>query len=453
MEPLRITVVEDEEILRVSLTDDLVDAGYIVKSFDNPADALEDIRKTGADLVITDVKMPGMSGIELLNHIKKLKKETIVIVMTAYASINAAVDAMKKGAYDYIHKPFQIDELLLQIDRIKDLLRIKQENLMLRTQVESKYSLGSFVGESQSSVHLLELVNIISPKDTTVLITGETGTGKEHLTHILHQQSKRYNKSFIKVSCAILSREIFESELFGHEKGSFTGAMKDRKGRFEMADGGTLYLDDVDDIPLDLQVKLLRVLQEQEFERVGGNKTIKVDVRVIASTKADIMELVKMGKFRQDLFYRLNVFPIHIEPIRNRPEDIPGLINHFVKLFADEKNITVDEEAMDYLKNYSWPGNIREIKNISERLVLMANGNQIKASDIPLEIIKPSGPMPEISIGKKPLDDVLADVEISIILQALNQSHGNKAKAAEMLGIPASTLRSKINKYDLKVDD
>ncbi len=452
MESLRIIVVEDEEILRVSLTDDLIDAGYVVKSFENPIDALAEIKKANVDLVITDVKMPGMSGIELLNNIKKIKEETIVIVMTAFASVNAAVDAMKKGAYDYIHKPFQIDELLLQIDRIKDLINIKQENVMLRTQVASKYSLDSFVGESQSSEHLLELVSIISKKDTTVLITGETGTGKEHLTHILHHQSNRYNKPFIKVSCAILSREIFESELFGHEKGAFTGAMKERKGRFEMADSGTLYLDDVDDIPLDLQVKLLRVLQEQEFERVGGNKTINVDVRVIASTKADIRELVNQGKFREDLFYRLNVFPIHIEPLRDRPEDIPGLIDHFVKLFAEEKDIKVNEDAMNYLKQYNWPGNIREIKNISERLVLMTSGNQIKASSIPLEIVKPSGPLPELSIGKKPLDDVLADVEINIILQALNQSHGNKAKAAEILGIPASTLRSKINKYDLNDD-
>lgn len=444
---MKIMVVDDEQIIRISLEDELKDAGYVVEAFENAVAALDTLQNQRFDLVISDIKMPEMDGLEFLEKIKDLRPDTFVLMMTAYGSIETAVDAMKKGAYDYLNKPFDMDELMVMVGRIEQLSRMTRENQQLRAQLETTQQ-DKFVGQSQVIQESLKLVEKVAKTDSTILITGETGTGKELLTQTIHNNSLRKDKPFIPVNCAVLSREIFESELFGYEKGAFTGANATRQGRFELADGGTLYLDDVDDIPLDLQVKLLRVLQERKFERVGGGTAIQIDVRVIASTKADLRKLVEEGKFREDLYYRLNVFPIHLKPLRERREDIPVLVNYFVNVKFGKK-VEIADSVMQAMKNYAWPGNVRELKNIVERLLLLEENGKIHASSLPAEILQAGSDTPSAELGKDSLDEMVRAYEISIIKQALQSSDGNKAKAAELLKIPATTLRSKVQKLDI----
>jgi transcriptional regulator with GAF, ATPase, and Fis domain len=293
------------------------------------------------------------------------------------------------------------------------------------------------------------LVKIVAQKSTSVLLVGETGTGKELLTNIIHYNSKRSKKPLVKVSCAILSRELFESELFGHIKGAFTGAISEKQGRFELADGGTLYLDDIDDVPLDMQVKLLRALEEREIEKVGGHNIIKVDIRLIASTKKDLKKMVEAGEFREDLFYRLNVFPIELPPLRERPKDIVRLTKHFVDKFSDDGEIKIDDDVFEILKAYPFPGNVRELKNLSERLTLLSTNNKIGEEIIPYEVKFPGYNPAIFSFEDKSLNEILEEVERNALLSALNKAGGNKAKAAEILGLPASTVKSKITKYNL----
>ena len=329
---MNICIIEDENILRITLRDELLEKGFRVNEFSNPVHAINVINDNAVDIVVTDIKMPYMSGNEVLAKIKAIKPEISVIMMTAYGTIDAAVQAIKVGAYDYLSKPFDTEDLLNKINHISETIKLKKETRFFHSHFLSKFNIDSYIGSGKYVENLRSEIKIISETNSTVLITGETGTGKELTASIIHFNSPRKTKPFIKVSCAILSRELFESELFGHEKGAFTGALSQRLGRFEQADGGTLYLDDIDDIPLDLQVKLLRVLQEQEIERVGGNKTIKIDVRVIASTKANLRALVGEGKFREDLFYRINVLPVNLDPLRNHKDDIETLCNYFIKI-------------------------------------------------------------------------------------------------------------------------
>jgi DNA-binding NtrC family response regulator len=446
---MKIFIVEDEKILRISLIDELQDAGYEVVGFENPNEALEKIQSQEVDVVLTDIKMPGMDGMELLEKIKQKNEQITVIMMTAFGSVDSAVEAMKKGAYDYLTKPFHTDELLLILNRLKEIKSIKNENRQFKQEISQKYSIEAFVGVSQAAKKTKDMIKIVAESDASVLITGETGTGKELVANIIHYNSARKDKILVKVSCAILARDVFESELFGHEKGAFTGAFKERIGRFEQANGGTIYLDDVDDIPLELQVKLLRVLQEKEMERVGGNKTIKINTRVIASTKADLRKLAQEGKFREDLYYRLNVFPIHLLPLRERREDIPLLIDYFLKQIAPNKNYYVSPQTLEYLKNYTWPGNVRELKNVVERLVLLSKENEIKVDLLPAEILQNDCFGSELSLGQLPLDQILMNVERKLIWDALEQANGNQTRAAQILQIPPSTLRSKMKKYNL----
>jgi len=449
---LRIFVVDDERLIRVTTADELREAGYQVREFASAEAALQSIRDEGAevDIVITDLKMPGMDGLAFISRLKQIKPEVYVLLITAHAAVDTAVEAMKLGAYDYISKPFNMEEMLLTIERIKELKSVKEENKQLRSQVRKKFDLSSYIGRGQESQKVFELVKIIADKPTTVLITGETGTGKELLTNIIHFNGNRSNKHLVKVSCAILSREIFESELFGHVKGAFTGADANKTGRFEMADKGTLYLDDIDDIPLDLQVKLLRALEEGEIERVGSTETIKIDIRLIASTKKDLKQLVAEGKFREDLFYRLNVFPINLPPLRERPEDIELLAGHFVNEFSPAEPIRIDGEALEIMKQYSFPGNVRELKNLLERLVLLAGEGPINKNILPMEVRFPGKPHTCFYFENKPLDEILREVETNAIRDALLRSGGNKAKAAQILQIPASTLKSRIDKLQLE---
>lgn len=449
---LRIFVVDDERLIRVTTADELREAGNQVREFASAEAAMQSLREEAAevDVVISDLKMPGMDGLEFISRVKKLNPEVFVLLITAHATVDTAVEAMKLGAYDYISKPFSMDELLLTIERIKELKSVKDENKQLRNQVRKKFDLSSYIGSGQESQKVFELVKIIANKPTTVLITGETGTGKELLTNIIHFNSNRSTKPLIKVSCAILSREIFESELFGHVKGAFTGADSSKTGRFEMADKGTLYLDDIDDIPLDLQVKLLRALEEGEIEKVGGGETIKIDVRVIASTKKDLKQMVAEGKFREDLFYRLNVFPINLPPLRERPKDISQLAQHFAAEFSQADPVKIDDEVIEILKQYAFPGNVREMKNLMERLVLLAEDGVINKNILPMEVRFPGKPHTCFYFESKPLDDIMREVETNAIKDALLRSGGNKAKAAQILQIPASTLKSRIEKLQLE---
>ena len=443
---MKIFVVDDERIIRVTLADDLKDAGYQVIEFSNAGAALGHLREVEPNIIITDLKMPGMTGIEFLKKIKAYNPQIHVVLMTAFSTVNTAVEAMKLGAYDYIRKPFENEKMLITVKRIEELIKVKSENKFLRAEVQPKYGLSSFVGSTPAVKEMFELIKIVADKDTSILITGETGTGKELLTKIIHFNSNRNKNPLVKVSCAILSREIFESELFGHEKGAFTGAETSKKGRFEYAHTGTLYLDDIDDVPLDLQVKLLRVLEEREFERLGSSQPVKIDIRVIASTKKDLRQLVNEGKFREDLYYRLNVFPIHIPPLRERKADIVKMLQHYVAVFSPTEKIKIEAEVIDILSKYTFPGNARELKNLCERLVLLSQNKTISASIIPPEIRFPHETISCTSFDNKSLMDILKEVEHNAILNALQQSNGNKAKAAELLGLPASTLKSKIAK-------
>lgn len=449
---MNIFVVDDERIVRITTADDLRDAGYNVREFSSAQAALQYMSESDekVDIIITDLNMPGMSGIEFLSKVRQRKPETFVLLMTAYASVSTAVEAMKLGAYDYISKPFSIEELLLSIERIKELRSVREENRELRKQVQSKFDTSSFIGQSSVTKQIFDMVGLVAEKTTTVLITGETGTGKELLTNIIHFNSDRKGGPLVKVSCAILSREIIESELFGHEKGAFTGADKMKTGRFEMAHKGTLYFDDIDDIPYDLQVKLLRALEEGEIERVGGTETIKIDVRVIASTKKDLKELVEQGKFREDLYYRLNVFPINIPSLRERPDDIEILIKHFVSEFSQGNKIEIDREALELLRHYPFAGNVRELKNLMERLVLLSKNGVIERDILPYEVRFPGKKHTCFYFGNKALNEILEEVETNAIMDALLRSGGNKAKAAKILDLPPSTLKSRIEKLGIQ---
>ena len=446
----KIMVVDDERILRVTTADDLRDAGYVVMECANAQAALLGLKDFKPNIVISDIKMPGMTGIELLDKIKSFNPEIAVIIMTAHGSIETAVQTLKMGAYDYLLKPFLKDEILIIIDRIIELQSVKLENKILRSSIATKYDYSSYIGEIDSNKELFNLVNLVAETDSTVLIIGETGTGKEHITNIIHYNSQRKNKPFIKVSCAILSREIFESELFGHVKGAFTGADADKKGRFELADGGTLYLDDIDDLPIDLQVKLLRVLQEGEIERVGSSLTIKIDVRLIASTKKNLRQMVDEGKFREDLYYRINIFPIKLSPLRERNKDIKKIFQFYVNKYSASKNLQISPEVFNILESYPWPGNIRELKNIAERMVILATHDGIiESKHVPLGIKTSSSISAKNYNLDKSLEETLSEIEINAIKLALEKTNQNKTKAAEILGIPPSTLRTKMEKHKL----
>ncbi|MBI2419049.1 MAG: sigma-54-dependent Fis family transcriptional regulator [Ignavibacteriales bacterium] len=449
MKKLHICLVEDEEILRESLKDDLFDFGYVVYDFENPLTALEYCTNNDCDIIISDIRLPGMSGIDLLAQVKKVKPEIFVIIMTAFGSVQTAVDAMRKGAYDYITKPFKTEELILLLERIQQFTTIRNDNITITSQLQSKYSVASGVIRSNKMKEVFKLLELVSKSSTSILISGETGTGKEFLTNVIHYRSNRSEKPLIKVSCAILAKEVFESELFGHDKGAFTGAMKEKKGRFEIADGGTLYLDDIDDIPIELQVKLLRVLEESEFERVGGSETIKVDVRVIASTKVDLKKMVAQGRFREDLFYRLNVFPIQLHPLRERIEDIPVLIDYYMSKYSNGR-IICSPEVIEVLQKYNWPGNVRELKNLMERMSLICQNGSVTIDSLPLEILTSLHSGEQSHLGSVSLDKIMADYEKELLKIALLKFSGNKAKASEFLQIPASTLRSKLDKYNIE---
>lgn len=445
---MKILIVEDEELFRVSLCDDLRSHGFDVQGTGSAEEAQECIAQARFNVVLTDLRLPEKDGVTLLKWIKRNHDNTAVIIMTAYASVQAAVNAIKLGAYDYITKPFSMDELLLTLNRIRQYQIIVNENIDLKKQLKVHYKYKNLVGKCKEMEEIFELIDVVSKSESSVLINGETGTGKEMIANAIVSSSPRAKGPYIKVSCAIIAKDLMESELFGHVKGAFTGAISDKIGRFEAANGGTILLDDIDDIPLELQVKLLRVLEEHSFEKVGGTKKIKVNFRVIAATKADLLKMSEQGKYRKDLYYRLNVVPINIPALRNRKEDIPLLIEHYSKLHARGDPITFSPNAFGLMIDYPWPGNVRELKNLIERLSLVTKNKKISTAQLPEELLRTSVSTPEIT-GEYSLENILKDVEIDILKNTLSKMKGNQTKASRFLKIPLSTLRSKLQKYGL----
>ncbi|MFQ5750372.1 MAG: sigma-54-dependent transcriptional regulator [bacterium] len=448
----KILVIDDEKLKRMTLKTQLEDEGYSVEIGENAFVGLERLKKHAFDVVVTDLRMPSMDGLTFLKKIKKLSPETEVIMMTAYGTIENAVEAMKEGAYDYITKPFPYDELSIKLNRLMEHQKGKVQIEALQKKIQSQYRYQNLIGRSKVMRTIFEKADAVADSDTTILIQGETGTGKELVANALHYNSHRKHGPFIKLSCAILNREILESELFGHEKGAFTGALRRKRGRFELADKGTIFLDEVDDIPIELQVKLLRVIEEKIFERVGGEQSIEVDVRVICATKKDLKQMVSEAKFREDLYYRLNVVKIELPPLRDRREDIPLLAQHFLKKLASEKNKSVRDfspEAQKLLLKHNWWGNVRELENVVEHAVTLSKSDRIIEDDLPeyLQDVHAHNGLFSLNFsGNKQINfsETISEVETQLIYWALKEARGNQVKAAELLNIPRTTLRDKL---------
>ena len=450
-------LVVDDEINYLTVMEALLgEAGYEVLTAPSALEALKIAGASDLDLVLTDMKMPKMSGIELLDEFNRLYPDLPVIIMTAYGTVEKAVTAMKKGAFDYILKPFKNEEILITIAKALEHRHLILKNLLLHQELEKKYGFPNIVGESRVMQEILALVKRVAQSRATILVTGESGTGKELIARAVHQCSARAAKSFISVNCAALTETLLESELFGHERGAFTHAVAMRKGRFELADGGTLFLDEVAEMSQALQVKLLRVLQEMEFERVGGTRTIKVDVRVVAASNQDLKEEVEAGRFREDLFYRLNVVHLHLPPLRQRQEDIPLLAAHFINKYVQQNlrgKTRITPEALKVLIQYAWPGNVRELENVIERAVILCSNNLISPQDLPAEL-SPAPAESALDIDSfiplhTPLPEALDAIEEQMIRRALEKSGQVQVRAAELLGITKSLLQYKLKKYHL----
>jgi DNA-binding NtrC family response regulator len=453
MEPLTILVVDDEAAQRELLGGFLAKRGWSVELAASGTEALAILHRTAVDLVLADYKMPALSGIDLLKATKQLHPEIAVILITAYGSIASAVEAMKAGAYDYLTKPIELDELVHLIDRIAERQRLLAEVRELRTQLRDRYRFEGIIGESGAMQAVLSLVARVAPTPATVLIRGESGTGKELIAQALHYNSPRRDKRFLKVHMAALPETLLESELFGHEKGAFTGATERRIGRFEAAHGGTLFLDEIGDLPAPLQVKLLRVLQEREIERLGSHQPIPVDIRILAATNQDLERAVQERRFREDLYYRLNVFPIVLPPLRTRREDLPLLIEFVLHKFSTRLGkpvAAVSREAMEALLRYDYPGNVRELENILERAMILARHDAVYVEDLPLHLrentpeAKGTPPTQQAS-----LSEVVHAVERQMILRALERHGGVQTRAAAEL-ISERVLRYKLHKYGLR---
>ena len=436
-----ILIVEDEENIREVLVRALKEKQFAVESAPDSETAITLMQKYEFDLVLTDLKLPGKSGLELLNHSKEHTYATAVILMTAYGSVENAVEAMQHGADDYVVKPFRLDEIEIKIDRLIQEQRLLENHRYLQEETEARF--GNIVGASTPMQDLIRLIEQVASTNTTALITGETGTGKELIAHTLHQRSNRKDGPFIVVHCAAYSQTLIESELFGHEKGAYTGATNQRKGRLEISQGGTLFLDELGEIPLEIQVKLLRFLESKTFERVGGNEPIQVDVRIVAATHRDLPAMIREGKFREDLYWRMNVFPIPLPPLRERSDDILLLTKHFLGKKAENREFKITRLGERLLREYHWPGNVRELENIIERAILLSSGETLR---VDLALAKPNE---DVRLGDKNLNQMVESMEKRLIQEALTQTGNNQAQAAKLLGIQRSTLQYKLQKYGL----
>jgi len=443
----RILVVDDEVNARTALAELLRDEGYEVETAADAFKALGKYETFSPHVVVTDLKMPGMDGIELVKKIRAMEDAAAVVVMTAFGAVSSAVDAMRSGAAEYLTKPLNFDELLVVLDKVFEQQALRRETRQLRVRVRDRVAPSNIVGVSPPMQRVFEVVDQVAPSRATVMITGESGTGKELVANAIHQRSPRANGPFIKLHCAALAESLLESELFGHEKGSFTGATARKDGRFQIADGGTLFLDEIGEISPSIQVKLLRFLQEHEFERVGGTQTIRVDVRVIAATNRNLVEEVAKGRFREDLFYRLNVVALEMPPLRDRRSDIPALAKFFLDRYTKENAKQVDgfaPETMELLISYDWPGNVRELENAIERAVVLTTGPTVEARFLPPNVrprLTPAG-MPVIPGA------TLADIERYAILETLKATGGSTSKAAELLGISVRTIQYRLHQYN-----
>jgi DNA-binding NtrC family response regulator len=450
MKKSSILLIDDDDSLRRVMEFSLTEAGHTVRTAANGEDGLSLFEKGPFDAVITDITMPGMSGMDVLAKVRQRDAHIPVIIITAYGTIESAVEAMKQGAFDYITKPVNRDELRLTLEKAIRMRRLEKENVVLRAEVTDRYRFESIIGSSDKMKELLDLAGRVAASDASLLITGESGTGKELLAKGVHFNSQRADGPFVAVNCAAIPDSLIESELFGHVRGAFTGAVKDKEGKFELADGGTLFLDEIGDLRIDLQAKILRALQEREVDRVGGGKAVSVDVRVIAATNKDIERAVKEGAFREDLYYRLNVITLFIPPLRERKEDIPMLANHFLKKFNKDVDVRIDAGALSLLTAYGWPGNVRELENVIERASVLKRGVLITREELPEKLTKEKSGVEEIILNLPEEGISLEDLERSLIIKALDKHKGNQTRAAEYLGITRPTLIYRMEKFGLK---
>src|SRR5258707_1603776 len=445
-----ILIVEDEAKMRRLLELNLGDDGFTTHSAEDAETGLKLLRENPIDLVLPDLKLPGMNGLEFLQIIKRQNAALPVVVMTAFGSVETAVEAMKAGASDYVLKPFSLTEIRMVIHKELDVRNLREENRSLREALGTRYAHPNVVSRSPKMQEVLATVERVAPTNATVLLGGESGVGKDLIARAIHEKSKRASGPFLKINSTAIPENLLESELFGFERGAFTGAVASKPGKFELADKGTLFLDEIGDVPPVTQVKLLRVLQEREFERLGGTRTVKVDVRLIAATNKDLRQALEQGTFREDLYYRLNVVPIDIAPLRERKEDIPDLVNLFISRFAGDSGKPVESitpEAMQILVNYHWPGNVRELQNIIERACALAKGTVLKAGDIHLDL-RPAK-MANGASGCLPEGMTLEQWEDEMVQEALRRANGNKSQAARMLGLSRNALRYRLSKIGI----
>ena len=456
----RILIVEDDNAVRHTMIDLLSEAGYEVEGAQDGKEALEMVQENSFNIVITDLKMPRGDGLEVLEQVKKIDSQIIVIICTGYGTVDTAVKAMKLGAYEYITKPIKLEEMKLVVERALDYQRLQTENTFLQRQLKAKYKFKNLIGDSNVMQQVFQFIEKIAATNSTVLICGESGTGKELVARAIHYNSDRKNEPMIPVNCGAIPEDLLESELFGYEKGAFTGAVKTRVGRFELANGGTIFLDEIGDMSPALQVKILRVLQEHEFERVGGVKSIKVDIRIIAATHRDLEKAVKQGTFREDLYYRLNVIPLVLPPLRDRKSDIPLLTHYFVDKFNAGKKQQIEgisPEAMQCFMEYRWPGNVRELENIIERLVILKGEGMIALEDVPEKLLgeECTDTLPSLTIpdGGLSFNTAVSEFEKELILRALNKTNWVKNRAAKLLQLKRTTLVEKMKKIKLTRED
>lgn len=453
MKSFGILVIDDEKPQREILSGFLSKKGYSVHTAESGSKGLSIVMDKNIDIILSDYKMPGMTGIDVLNEVSHINPDISFVIITAYGTIENAVEAMRLGAVDYICKPVNLEELELLLQRIVYNKNLISENKLLKEQLQEKHKITSIISQSPKMQDVINLAYLSAKSRATILISGENGTGKELMARAIHQIGSRSSKPFVAINIPALSESLLESELFGHEKGSFTGADKQTKGRFEIANGGTIFLDEIGDISASTQIKILRVLQEQQFERVGGSEPINVDVRIIAATNQNLEKKIKDGTFREDLYYRLNVVSIKIPPLRDRKEDIPPLIEHFIELFCKEnkrEKLEISKEAFDMLMKFNYPGNIRELENIIERAVVLTRGSIITLNDLPIPVRGFSEEFTRPSLGKGTLPEQIHSVERELISNALNESNGNQTLAGKLLGISERNLRYKLKKYNIK---
>jgi len=461
----KILVVDDEPIICRTCFKILSDAGFNVKTLLNGLEVLSLIEKEMIDVILLDLKMPGIDGIEILKTIRQVNSDIIVIVITGYATVESAVEAMKLGAYDYISKPFTADELFIRVEKALEKRNLLTENFYLRQELTERYKFSNIIGKSKAIQEIFRIIEKVAPTDSTILIRGQSGTGKELIARAIHHNSQRKEKKFIAVDCGALPETLLESELFGHVKGSFTGAIVTKPGLLEIANEGTFFLDEIGDLSLGIQSKLLRVLQEKEFRPVGGIRNIKVDVRLIAATNKDLEKMIEEGKFRDDLFYRINIVPIVLPPLRDRKDDIPLLVEHFMKIYSQKQHKkikTVSSDAMNLLMEFDWPGNVRELENLIERLLIMTDATAIKPEHLPMNIrgkkVDIDITMPRTSLALKTIKkeiraEAVANIEKAFLIEALNKNNWNISKAAREVGMKRQNFQTLMRKYKInKID-